>query len=329
MNYLRDAHHGAVFRLLVADLDGRFAVERLADQLSALADAVIAEVLDLAWSGMPGRPEEPPHFAVIGYGKLGGKELGYQSDLDLVFLYDDPDPDADRRYSRLVRRMMSALTVQTSSGKLFDVDLRLRPNGENGLAVCSFEMFSRYQRNIDGNGAWLWEHQALTRARFVAGDPDLGRRFEVERAEILRTPRDRTALAREIGAMRARMLEGHANTSGLFDLKQDRGGMVDVEFIVQYCVLGWSAEHPELVNNFGNILLLEMSARLGILDETLAARAACAYRRYRALQHEIRLNAGESVPARVPAAMIEDEAQAVRALWRSVFGEDGPERKSA
>lgn len=326
MNYLRDEHHGAVFRLLVADLDGRFAVERLADQLSALADAVIAEVLELAWSSVSHGEEARPKFAVIGYGKLGGKELGYQSDLDLVFLFDDPDPDADMRYSRLVRRMMSALTVQTSSGKLFDVDLRLRPNGENGLAVCSFDMFSRYQRNADGNGAWLWEHQALTRARFVAGDPDLGRRFEAEREAILREPRDRTALAREVSAMRAKMLEGHPNRTGQFDLKHDRGGMVDVEFIVQLCVLGWSAEHPELVNNFGNILLLEMCARLGLVDAELAREAVAAYRRYRALQHEIRLNAGEGVPARVPGGMLLEERAAVRRLWRSVFGDEGPER---
>lgn len=327
MNYLRDAHHGAVFRLLVADLDGRFAVERLADQLSALADAVIAEVLDLAWSSLPKHPEEPPKFAVIGYGKLGGKELGYQSDLDLVFLCDDPDPESDALYSRLVRRMMSALTVQTSSGKLFDVDLRLRPNGENGLAVSSFDMFSRYQRNVDGNGAWLWEHQALTRARFVAGDPDLGRKFEAEREAILREPRNREALQVEVSAMRAKMLEGHPNSSGLFDLKHDRGGMVDVEFIVQYLVLGWSAEFPELVNNFGNILLLEMCARLGLIGEEAAAKAVLAYRRYRALQHEIRLNAGEGVPARVPLDMTEGEREAVKSLWREVFGNDGPQRQ--
>lgn len=327
MNYLRDAHHGAVFRLLVADLDGRFAVERLADQLSALADAVIAEVLNLAWASLQKHLEEPPKFAVIGYGKLGGKELGYQSDLDLVFLCDDPDPESDALYSRLVRRMMSALTVQTSSGKLFDVDLRLRPNGENGLAVSSFDMFSRYQRNVDGNGAWLWEHQALTRARFVAGDPDLGRKFEAERVAILREPRNRDALKVEVSAMRAKMLEGHPNSSGLFDLKHDRGGMVDVEFIVQYLVLGWSAEFPELVNNFGNILLLEMCARLGLIDEASAARAVLAYRRYRTLQHEIRLNAGEGVPARVPLDMVEEEREAVKTLWREVFGNGGPQRQ--
>ena len=133
--------------------------------------------------------------------------------------------------------MMSMLTVQTSSGKLFDVDLRLRPNGENGLAVCSFEMFSRYQRNMDGNGAWLWEHQALTRARFVAGDPELGRRFEQERAEILRMPRAIEPLKAEVLEMRRKMLEGHPNRTTQFDLKHSRGGMVDVEFIVQFMVL--------------------------------------------------------------------------------------------
>lgn len=324
INYLRDAHHGAVFRLLVADLDGRFAVERLADQLSALADAVIAEVLDLAWASLPNNPDEPPKFAVIGYGKLGGKELGYQSDLDIVFLYDDPNPDADVIYSRLVRRMMSMLTVQTSSGKLFDVDLRLRPNGENGLAVCSFEMFSRYQRNMDGNGAWLWEHQALTRARFVAGDPELGRRFEQERAEILRMPRAIEPLKAEVLEMRRKMLEGHPNRTTQFDLKHSRGGMVDVEFIVQFMVLGWSASHPELVNNFGNILLLEMSARLGLIDGNLAQAAVRAYRRYRALQHEIRLNAGESVPARVPPELVAEERNTVLDLWRHVFGTAEP-----
>ncbi len=253
-----------------------------------------------------------------------GGDQERQINLDIVFLYDDPNPDADVIYSRLVRRMMSMLTVQTSSGKLFDVDLRLRPNGENGLAVCSFEMFSRYQRNMDGNGAWLWEHQALTRARFVAGDPELGRRFEQERAEILRMPRAIEPLKAEVLEMRRKMLEGHPNRTTQFDLKHSRGGMVDVEFIVQFMVLGWSASHPELVNNFGNILLLEMSARLGLIDGNLAQAAVRAYRRYRALQHEIRLNAGESVPARVPPELVAEERNTVLDLWRHVFGTAEP-----
>lgn len=328
MNALRDAHHSAVFRLLIADLDGRFTVERLADHLSALADAVLDEVLELAWESMPKKHCDRPKFAVIGYGKLGGKELGYDSDLDLVFIYDDPDQEADLVYSRLVRRMMSWLTLQTSSGKLFDVDLRLRPNGDSGLIVSPFEMFSRYQRNADGHGAWFWEHQALTRARFVAGNRDLGRRFEEERRNILMLPRTLESARQDVLDMRLRMLEGHANRTVYFDIKHDRGGMVDVEFIVQLLVLTSSSTHPELVNNFGNILLLETAARLGLVDEQLVKPAVKAYRRYRALQHEIRLNCGEGVPVRVPMKMVEDEKAAVLALWKAVFGTEGPTREA-
>ena len=328
MNTLRDAHHSAVFQLLIADLDGRFTVERLADHLSALADAVLAEVIELAWQTIPKKHCDRPKFAVIGYGKLGGKELGYDSDLDLVFIYDDPDQDADPVYSRLVRRMMSWLTLQTSSGKLFDIDLRLRPNGESGLVVTPFEMFCRYQQNADGNGAWFWEHQALTRARFVAGDQDLGRRFEAERKSILMLSRSAQDARRDVLEMRRKMLDGHPNRTPNFDIKQDRGGMVDVEFIVQLLVLCHSAEHPELVNNFGNILLLETAARLGLVDAAAAEPAVRAYRRYRAIQHEIRLNAGEGVPARVPAGMLDAERSAVLALWRAVFGTDEPRRES-
>lgn len=328
MNALRDAHHSAVFRLLIADLDGRFTVERLADHLSALADAVLEEVIDLAWRSVPKKHCERPKFAVIGYGKLGGKELGYDSDLDLVFIYDDPDQEADLTYSRLVRRMMSWLTLQTSSGKLFDVDLRLRPNGDSGLIVSPFAMFSRYQRNADGNGAWFWEHQALTRARFVAGDADLGRRFEEERREILMLARTGEDACRDVLDMRRKMLEGHSNRTPYFDIKHDRGGMVDVEFVVQLLVLTHSKAHPELVNNFGNILLMETAARLGLVDDELAASAVRAYRRYRVLQHEIRLNSGEGVPVRVPVDLVREEQKAVLALWESVFGTDEPQRNA-
>ena len=223
--------------------------------------------------------------------------------------------------------MMSWLTIQTSSGKLFDVDLRLRPNGDSGLIVSSFDMFSRYQRNADGNGAWFWEHQALTRARFVAGDADVGKRFEDERREILMMPRTQDEARASVLEMRRKMLDGHPNRTALFDIKHDRGGMVDVEFIVQLLVLTHSAEHPELVNNFGNILLLEKAADLGLTDPAVSAPAVRAYRRYRTLQHEIRLNAGEGVPVRVPADMIEAEREAVLKLWRTVFETDAPLRE--
>lgn len=321
MNVLRDAHHAALFRLLVADLDGRFTVMRLADQLSALADAVIAEVLELAWANLTKRHAERPTFAVIGYGKLGGKELGYESDLDLVFIHDDPAQEADAVYARLVRKMLSWLTLQTSSGKLFEVDMRLRPNGENGLITTNFAQFSRYERNEDGHGAWLWEHQALTRARFVAGDDALGAKFEAEREFVLRTPRDRETVLSGVAEMRRKMRDGHPNRTARFDIKHDAGGMVDVEFAVQALVLMHAHEHPSMVLNLGNIQLLELSGALGLIPEATAEAAADAYRKLRVIQHEVRLNAGEGVPARVEPERVETERRAVEALWRAVFGE--------
>lgn len=325
MNIIRDSHHGAVFRLLVADLEGRLTVERLADQLSALADAVIEIVITLAWKTIGSRHRDVPKFAVVAYGKLGGKELGYSSDLDLIYLFDDEDMSASKNYTRLVRRMMSWLTVQTSSGILFDVDLRLRPNGENGLVVSSLDMFKRYQRNEDGTGAWPWEHQALTRARFCAGDREIGEAFERERAEILCLPRIKEEVFTNVVDMRQKMLEGHGNPTRLFDLKHDRGGMVDVEFAVQALVLAYSHEHPELINNFGNIRLLSMAADAGLIDPAVAERAAAAYRRYRAIQRTIRLERGD-IPARVDFAMVADEIAAVKALWVAIFGDEGPQR---
>ena len=241
MNLLRDAHHAQVFRLLVADLDGRLTVERLADHLSALADSTLALAIECAWRSLPRRHRDLPRFAVIGYGKLGGKELGYESDLDLIFLYDDEDAAAAEVYSLLARRLMTWLTAQTSSGKLFEIDLRLRPDGNAGLIVSSFDAFSRYQRNEDGHGAWPWEHQALTRARYSAGDLEIGERFEAERRLILMQRRDAQKLCTDVLEMRERMLDGHPNPSALFDVKHDRGGMVDVEFIVQFLVLALCA----------------------------------------------------------------------------------------
>ncbi len=325
MNIIRDAHHGAVFRLLVADLEGRLTVERLADQLSALADAVIEIVIRLAWQTIASRHCEQPKFAVVAYGKLGGKELGYSSDLDLIYLFDDDDPAATKNYTRLVRRMMSWLTVQTSSGILFDVDLRLRPNGENGLVVSSLDMFRRYQRNEDGTGAWPWEHQALTRARFCAGDRAIGAAFEKERTEILQLPRVKEEVFKNVLDMRQKMLEGHPNRSSWFDLKHDRGGMVDVEFVVQALVLVFSHEHPQLINNFGNIRLLEMAAEAELIDTVIAKKAADAYRRYRVIQRTIRLERGDG-PARIEQGMVADEIAAVKALWQAVFLTDGPHR---
>ena len=321
MNVLRDEHHAQVFRLLIADLDGRLSVERLADHLSLLADTTLAAVLEQAWLAAPRRHVETPRFAVIGYGKLGGKELGYASDLDLVFVYDDDSPDAAQNYIGLARRIVLWLTTITSSGVLFDVDLRLRPDGDKGLLVAPIDGLERYQRREGGTGAWTWEHQALTRARFVAGDAAIGSRFERLRNEVLSAPRESAKLAADVLDMRRRMLDGHPNRTPEFDLKHDRGGMVDVEFIVQFLVLAHAHRHPALLGNLGNIALLRIAGELGLIDPAAARNVGDAYRRFRKLQHELRLNDAEF--ARVPPQAVADEAAAVRALWRAVFGTDG------
>jgi glutamate-ammonia-ligase adenylyltransferase len=211
------------------------------------------------------------------------------------------------------------LSTQTSSGHLFDVDLRLRPNGDSGLMVVPWDAFERYQRNDDGHGAWTWEHQALTRARFCAGDAALGARFEQLRCEVLARPRDLEKLRADVLQMRRKMTAGHPNRSALFDLKHDRGGMVDIEFIVQFLVLAHAHAQPSLLGNLGNIALLRIAGELGLIDATLAGEVADAYRSFRALQHKLRLNGAEY--ARVAPEQVAREAAAVRALWAAVIGD--------
>jgi glutamate-ammonia-ligase adenylyltransferase len=202
----------------------------------------------------------------------------------------------------------------TSAGVLYETDLRLRPAGAAGLMVCSFEAFEVYQRSK----AWVWEHQALTRARHVAGDAGIGRRFEPLRCDILRQRRDPLPLRQEVAAMRQRMLDAHPNRSALFDLKHDRGGIIDVEFIVQYLILAHAADHAELTANAGNLALIRKAAELGLIPADLAERVHGAYRLYRQLQHGLRLR-GESY-ARVEPGTVASQIDAVRRLWDAVFG---------
>jgi glutamate-ammonia-ligase adenylyltransferase len=273
-------------------------------------------VVSLAWQGVRQRHRAAPAFAVIGYGKLGGKELGYASDLDLVFLYDDPAPDAPENYARLARRINHWLTSMTSAGVLYETDLRLRPDGVSGLLVSPLESFRDYQLHH----AWPWEHQALTRARFEAGDPGIGAAFETLRVTILREPRDRAVLKAAVIEMRRKMFDGHPNRSGLFDIKHDRGGIVDVEFIVQYLVLGHAHEHGALTGNIGNLALLKLAAALGLVPEAAAFGAHDAYRRFRQLQHSLRLQGAHY--ARIEPDAVHGEVEAVRRLWVIVFGDD-------
>jgi glutamate-ammonia-ligase adenylyltransferase len=311
---LRHFQHAQTFRLLVQDLEGRLSVERLADHLSALADVVLAATLKLCWSQMQGPTAPPPQFAIVGYGKLGGKELGYASDLDIVFLFDESDETAPARYARLAQRINTVLTSMTGAGRLYDTDLRLRPDGVSGLIVSSLDAFRKYQREH----AWTWEHQALTRARFVAGDSRIGAAFEAEREAILRLRRDPVKLREDIVAMRRRMHTAHPNRSKLFDLKHDPGGMVDIEFAVQYLVLAHSHSRRELTRNAGNIALLKLSASLMLVPVDIADAAADAYREYRRLQHQVRLQGARE--ARVDAGPQSPHRAGVAALWNHVFG---------
>lgn len=318
MDILRREHHAETFRVLLQDLRGTLTVEQIADRLSDLADAMLEVTLQAVWRQLATRHTETPRFAVIAYGRLGGKELGYSSDLDIVFLYDDPHERAPEVYAAYARRLITWLTSHTAAGMLFDVDTRLRPNGEAGLLVTSFDAFRRYQFREGDNTAWVWEHQALTRARFCAGDAEIGARFESLREDVLRQPRDADTLRAEIVEMRGKVSDGHPNPTGLFDLKHDRGGMVDIEFTVQYLVLLHSRAHPALTRNAGNIALLRIAGELGLIDATLAGEVGDAYRLFRARQHQIRLDG--HAQARVPAASVANETARVRALWQAVFG---------
>ena len=314
MNLLREAHQAQVFRLLAQDLAGILTVERLADHLSALADLMLELVIDCAWRDLPRKHRDgAPSFAVVGYGKLGGKELGYASDLDIIFLYDDPGEQAGEVYARLAQRVNSWLSSRTTSGVLFETDLELRPSGASGLLVSSVTAFAEYQ----ADRAWIWEHQALTRARFCAGDRSVGAGFERIRIDILTRSREPAALGREIAGMRQKLHAAHPNKSELFDLKHDRGGMIDIEFAVQFLVLANSHRHRDLTGNLGNIALLQMAAGHGLVDAALAERCRNAYREFRRLQHGLRLNG--ALYARVPRAQVQAHIDAVQSLWESVL----------
>jgi glutamate-ammonia-ligase adenylyltransferase len=315
MDILREIHHAYLFHLLAQDLAGDLTVEILADHLSALADTIVAATVQAVWLTLPTRHREVPKFAVIAYGRLGGKELGYVSDLDVIFLFDDDHPDAPMLYAKLAQRFITWMTAHTSAGILFDIDIALRPDGASGMLVSSVAAFERYQIN----SAWLWEHQALSRARFCAGDAAIGARFEQIRYQVLRTERpDVAALKNEVLAMRKKMMDAHPNPTALFDLKQDAGGMIDIEFMVQYLVLQHAARHERLTINRGNIALLKMCGDLGLIDAALAAQVADAYRALRKLQHQLRLQ-GQDL-ARVSPSRVQEHVAHVMRLWHIIFG---------
>jgi glutamate-ammonia-ligase adenylyltransferase len=299
-------------RVAASEITGSLPLMRVSDYLTWLAEAILEQVLALAWRhtvarhGTPTRPDGTlcdPGFIIVGYGKVGGIELGHGSDLDLVFIHDgDPQAETDgpkpidgaQFFTRLGQRIIHLLTTQTNSGQLYEVDMRLRPSGAAGLLVSSLGAFARYQENE----AWTWEHQALVRARVLVGSPDVGAAFEQVRAGVLGRERDLARLRAEVSEMRAKMRDNlgtRVTAAGTapnafeatvpFDLKQDAGGIVDIEFMVQYAALAWSREHPALARYTDNIRILEGLETAGLLPDADASLLREAYKAYRAAAH--------------------------------------------
>jgi glutamate-ammonia-ligase adenylyltransferase len=318
-------------RVAAADLAGVIPLMVVSDYLTWIAEAASGAVLDHAWRYLVARHGRPSGvegtdkgFAVIGYGKVGGLELGYGSDLDLVFLHgnvsasgttDGGRPIADDLfYVRLGQRMIHLYTARTGSGVLYDVDMRLRPSGNAGLLVSSLQAFASYQQN----DAWTWEHQALLRARPIAGDPTVADRFNAIRRAVLSRPRDPVALRDEVREMREKMRASlDRSGKGRFDVKQGPGGVADIEFMVQYSVLRWAHQHPDLLDWTDNVRQLATLARHRLLEGDAAERLADAYRAFRAVIHR---NALHELPALAPEDQLADERALVRNLWQALMG---------
>jgi glutamate-ammonia-ligase adenylyltransferase len=326
MERLRQFAQGNRLRVAAADLTGVIPLMVVSDYLTEIAEVTVRRVLGIAFTHLAqrhGRPagvaEEELGFLVLGYGKLGGIELGYGSDLDLVFLHGGESVSAmtggphaistEQFYARLGQRMLHMMTTRTTSGVLFEVDMRLRPDGNKGLLVRSLDAFAAYQ----AKDAWTWEHQALVRARPVAGDAALAERFAQIRREILRHERDPEALRREVREMRARMRrELDKSRAGRFDLKQGRGGIADIEFMVQYAVLRWANAYPDLADWTDNIRLLETLSRYDLLPGDAAAELTAAYKALRAAYHRSAL---QEEPTVVPDDELRPERERVTSLW--------------
>jgi glutamate-ammonia-ligase adenylyltransferase len=317
LNLLRRAHHAEVFRTLARDVEGQLSVEQVADDLSAMADIVLRVTARWCWERLRNKHRDEPQFGIIGYGKLGGKELGYGSDLDIVFVYEDDDERAPETYSAFVRKLINWLTVKTGEGDLFEIDTALRPNGGSGLLVTTFEAYANYQQQRGSNTAWTWEHQAMTRARFVLGSEPLRERFDAVRLAVIGATRDTKALHDEIVAMRERVRSAHPVTADRFDVKHSIGGMVDAEFAMQFLVLSKTATHPELADNVGNIALMHRSEQAGLVPQGIGSAAADAYRELRRVQHRARLN---EEPTQVAPRELATERDAVTAFCKAVFG---------
>ena len=329
-------------RVAASEIAGSLPLMKVSDYLTWLAEAILQQVLQLAWRqltskhGVPRRSDGSlcdGDFIIVGYGKVGGIELGHGSDLDLVFIHDaDPQAETDgakpldgaQFFARMGQRIIHMLNTQTTSGPLYEVDMRLRPSGESGLLVSSLSAFARYQQQE----AWTWEHQALVRARVLVGCPRVAAGFAAIRAEVLGRARDLDQLRREVSEMRGKMRDNlgtRATQAGLgelaedpaqrFNLKQDAGGIVDIEFMVQYAALAWSHEHPQLLRYTDNIRILDGLREAALLSAEDVTALQEIYKAYRATAHRLALQkqAGE-----VSADQLLAERRKVRHIWQAL-----------
>ncbi|GKX56890.1 glutamate-ammonia-ligase adenylyltransferase [Leminorella grimontii] len=329
---LRQFKQTHILRTAAADIAGALPVMKVSDHLTYLAEAIIGAVVRQAWFQMTARYGQPTHlqerdglgFAVIGYGKLGGIELGYSSDLDLVFLNDCPDNvatdgprsiDGRQFYLRLAQRIMHLFSARMASGILYEVDARLRPSGESGLLVTTLAAFEEYQRSE----AWTWEHQALVRSRLVYGDAQLQAAFDRVRHETLCLARDEETLKRDVREMREKMrVHLGGKSADLFDLKADEGGITDIEFIAQYLVLRYAHDTPKLTRWSDNVRIFELMANHGIMDEE---EAMALTRAYVTMRDEIHRLALQETSGKVAMDAFIPERTQVKESWRRWLGE--------
>jgi len=330
MELLRQFTQSNMLRVAAADVTDAIPLMVVSDYLTEIAEVVTARVLQLTWDNLVAVNGQPTDilgqdtgFAIIGYGKLGGIELGYGSDLDMVFLHGSQNPNAmtdgsrpvgnDVFYIRLGQRIVHMFTTRTPSGMLYEADMRLRPNGNSGMLVCSLKAFERYQEE----DAWMWEHQALLRARAVAGDKKVIEAFERIRHKILSRERDPVSLQKEVAEMREKMRQSLDKTKqGQFDLKQGSGGIADIEFMVQYAVLRWAHKYPDLLEWSDNIRLLETLSQHQLMEGKAADRLADAYRTLRTASHRKSL---QDTPAIVPDDELLEERKLVQDIWQATM----------
>jgi [glutamine synthetase] adenylyltransferase / [glutamine synthetase]-adenylyl-L-tyrosine phosphorylase len=336
---LRQFQRAAIFRVAMADLSGSIPLMRVSDYLTIIAEIIVEQAIRLAWAQMtaqfgvpqtlrrdgPGR--RPVNICAVGYGKLGGNELGYSSDLDLVFLHDaGPEPaetdaakpvDNQVFFIRFAQRAIHLLTMHSAAGRLYEVDVRLRPSGKGGMLITRIGAFAEYQEKE----AWTWEHQALLHARAVAGDANLRVEFERVRVDILRRCVRRETLRTEVRDMRLRMrreLSKAKAGSGKFDIKQDAGGTADIEFLAQYWALLYAGSHPPVVMFADTIRQLESVASADLVPQATVDVLTQAYRKYRERAHHLSLEKAEAI---VPVEEFSELRAAVTAIWDATMGD--------